>query len=520
MDGTATSWDSYQTGRIPRRSIVTASRAGERAPGWRRPAGPEVFLAKGQGGLPALGTFLGKDDIDELLRVALSKGGEFAEVYAEYAIESSFELDEQKLKNVLYGIRQGVGIRVIAGERTGYAYADHFNTEELKEVASIAARIVTQGEATQPVPVRSRHFEPPFVLRNPAPLGATERVKIERMFKADQAARDYDRRIQQVSVSYGDGAKTFLIANSEGLMAEDQQFVSRLRVVPLAVEGTVRQSSRKDAGGSVDEEYFSEVGPESLGQEAAREAVELLSAVGAKAGAYPVVIGPGWGGVLVHECFGHTLEADAVRKGTSLRATQMGSKVASDKVTIVDSALVPFSRGSFKMDDEGVPGQRHVVVENGTLTGYLYDKLSAKLMGAEPTGNGRRQSYRHYPIPRMTNTYIDAGGCTADEVVQSTKSGLYCKTLGGGSVNPASGNFSFRVSVAYLIENGKITAPVKGVTLTGNGADAMMRIIMVADDLEINGMTGTCGKSGQSKAVGVGQPTVKFSELTVGGTGM
>jgi TldD protein len=408
---------------------------------------------------------------------------------------------------------------VISGERTGYAYADSFDVEELRKVASVAARIVSEGGVIKPVPVQIHSFEPPFMLENPAPLGATEAVKIERMFRADQAARDHDRRIHQVSVSYADGAKVFLVANSEGLMADDQQFVSRLRVVPLAVEGTMRQSSRRDAGGSVNEEYFNEVSPESLGRDSAKEAIELLSASDAKAGAYPVVVGPGWGGVLVHECFGHTLEADSIRKGTSLRATQMGSQVASDKVTIVDSALVPFSRGSYKIDDEGVPGQEHVVVRDGILAGYLYDKLSAKLMNAKSTGNGRRQSYRHYPLSRMTNTYIESGDCTVDDIISSTKSGLYCKQLGGGSVDPASGNFSFRVSLAYLIEDGKITSPVKGVTLTGNGADAMMRISMVADDLEINGMTGTCGKGGQSKAVGVGQPTVKFSELTVGGTG-
>jgi TldD protein len=497
----------------PRRRLASAKRSGSASR-------PVDLLAGGTRGLPDLGTLLPNDALDELIKAALSKGGQFAEVYAEYAIDSSFELDEQKLKNVVYGIRQGVGIRVISGERTGYAYADHFDLEELKEVASVAARIVREEAQTEPVPVRTRDFQPPFVLRNPAPLGSTEAVKIERMFRADQAARDYDRRIRQVSVGYGDEAKAILVANSEGLMVEDRQYVSRLRVVPLAVEGSARQSSRRDAGGSVDEDYFDKVSPESLGREAAAEAVKLLSASDAKAGSYPVVVGPGWGGVLVHECFGHTLEADAVRKGTSLRATQMGARVASDNVTIVDSALVPFSRGSFKVDDEGTPAQKHVVVENGVLTGYLYDKLNAKLMGAESTGNGRRQSYRHYPLPRMTNTYIDSGDCTPEEIIASTKSGLYCKMLGGGSVNPASGNFSFRVTLAYLIEDGKITAPVKGVTLTGNGADAMMRISMVADDLDINGMTGTCGKGGQSKAVGVGQPTVKFSELTVGGTGV
>jgi len=468
--------------------------------------------------LPELSQFLQEEDLRRLLELATSKGAEFAEIYAEYAVDSVFELDEQKLKYVLYGIRQGVGIRVIDGESTGYAYADHFDAGKLGEVALVAASIASSGGTGKAVSLERAHYAPPFQLRRPAPLFSSEAKKIERLTRADQAARDYDKRIHQVTVGYGDSAKAILIANSEGLLVEDRQFISRMRIAPVAVEGSVRQSSHKDAGGSVDEDYFESVSPEEMGRQAAAEAVELLSAVEAKAGAYPVVIGPGWGGVLVHECFGHSLEADAVRKGTSLRRGQMGERVAAENVNIVDSALVPFSRGSFKVDDEGVPAQKNLVVENGILVGYLYDRFNAKLLGAKPTGNGRRQSYRHFPIPRMTNTYIDAGPYPPEEIIESTKYGLYCKKLGGGSVNPASGNFSFAVTLAYLIEDGKLTAPVRGVTLTGNGADAMMRICMVGNDLEINGMTGTCGKDGQSKPVGVGQPTVKFSELTVGGT--
>jgi TldD protein len=485
---------------------------------WMRTGGDQP---PGGGGsaLPRPSDFLRSDDLNDLLKTALSGGGDFAEVYAEYTVDSTFGLDEGKLKQLAYGIRQGVGIRVIAGERTGYAYADHFEVEHLKSVASVAAGIAAGPGPATPVAVRPRRTPPPFVLEHPAPLASSEAAKIDRLFRADQAARDYDSRIHQVSVGYADMAKAFVVANSEGLLAEDSQFLSRLGIVPVAVEGSERQSSHRDAGGSVDESYFEGTSPEQLAREAAAEAVTLLSAVQARAGSYPVVIGPGWGGVLVHECFGHSLEADSVRKGTSLRATQMGAKVAAETVTIVDSGLVPFSRGSFTIDDEGVPAQKNVVVQGGRLTGYLYDRLNAKLMGAAPTGNGRRQSYRHYPLPRMTNTYIDSGAHAPEEIVRSTKNGLLCARLAGGSVNPASGNFSFRVTLAYLIENGRVTSPVKGVTLTGNGADAMMRIEMVGDDLEINGVAGTCGKGGQSKPVGVGQPTVKFSELTVGGTG-
>lgn len=490
-----------------------------RGPNFGADSGPGRDVDGGRRALPELSDFLGGEDLDELLRIALSRGGDFAEVYAEYTIDSAFELDEGKLRHQLYGIRQGVGIRVIEGDKTGHAYSDHFDVERLKEVASVAAGIAVDGGSVSPIPVKMQRFDSPFVLRNPAPLTATESKKIDRLFRADQAAREFDSRIHQVSVTYADQAKAFLVANSEGLLAGDRQYLSRLRVAPIAVQGSVRQGSHKDAGGSVDEDYFEDISPETLGREAASEAVELLSAVDARAGSYPVIIGPGWGGVLVHECFGHSLEADAVRKGTSLRASQMGSKVAADCVTIVDSGLVPMSRGSFGIDDEGIPAKKNVVVEGGILKAYLYDRLNAKLMSAEPTGNGRRQSYRNYPLPRMTNTYIDAGDHTPEEIIKSTKRGLLCKRLAGGSVNTASGNFSFRVTLAYLIEDGKVTSPVKGVTLTGNGSDAMMRISMVGNDLEINGMTGTCGKSGQSKPVGVGQPTVKFSELTVGGTG-
>jgi TldD protein len=254
-----------------------------------------------------------------------------------------------------------------------------------------------------------------------------------------------------------------------------------------------------------------------MGREAAEAAVRLLAVAPVPAGSMPVIVGPGWGGVLVHECFGHSLEGDGIRKQTSIRATQLGKQVAAEGVFIYDDGTVPYSRGSFRVDDEGTPSQKNLVVENGVLRGYLWDLLNARLTGNRSTGNGRRTSYREYPIPRMTNTYIAQGKVAPADIIASVDKGFYCANFGGGSVNPADGNFSFHVTEGFLIEKGKLGAPVSNATLTGNGADAMLRLEMVGNDLVIDTMTGNCGKAGQFKPVGVGQPTVKFRELTVGG---
>jgi TldD protein len=301
--------------------------------------------------------------------------------------------------------------------------------------------------------------------------------------------------------------------------AEDRQFVSRLSCQPTAIDGANRQGGIAMAGGAVEADYFEKVRtPEETANEAADSAIALLTAVEAKAGSYPVIVNHGWGGVLVHECFGHSLEGDGIRKKTSIREHQLNQKVCSDIVNIYDDSTVPNARGSFKVDDEGTPAQKSHVVQDGVLKGYLWDRLNAQLTGNVSSGNGRRNSYRDFPIPRMTNTYIGGGTSKPADLIASVKNGLFCKNLGGGSVNPADGMFSFVVSEAYLIEDGKLTSAVKGATLTGNAADAMLRIEGLGDDLAIDTRTGTCGKDGQWKPVGVGQPTVMFSELTVGGT--
>ena len=292
-------------------------------------------------------------------------------------------------------------------------------------------------------------------------------------------------------------------------------------VSALALDGEQRQECFATAGGCVESAYYaSERTPEVVASEAASGAVLLLGAHEPEAGSYPVVVCNGWGGVMVHECFGHSMEGDTIRKRTSIRASQLGQPVAAPGVTIVDSGLVPWSRGSFRVDDEATPAQRTVLVRDGILVGYLWDRLNATLTGNRATGNGRRASYRDYPLCRMTNTWIEPGPHAADALIGEVEHGLYCKKLGGGSVNPADGNFSFQVTEAWQIEDGRLTHPVRNATLTGNGNDAMLRIDGVGSDLAIDGTTGSCGKDGQWKPVGVGQPTVRFTGITVGGTAL
>jgi TldD protein len=337
--------------------------------------------------------------------------------------------------------------------------------------------------------------------------------------RANDAARAHDPRIHQVSAGTAHQTKAFVVANSDGAWAEDKQFLSRFTVTALALEGDQRQSGFAVGGGAVEARHFErERTPETIAREAAATAVLLLGAREPEAGSYPVVVAPGWGGVMVHECFGHSMEGDTIRKKTSIRAVQRGQQVAARGVTIVDSGLVPASRGSYRVDDEGTPAQRTVLVEDGMLVGYLWDLLNARITGERPTGNGRRSSYRDVPLCRMSNTYIEPGTAAPGELIASVARGLYCKNLGGGSVNPADGNFSFQVTEGWQIENGRLTHPVRNATLTGNGNDAMMKIDGVADDLAIEGAAGSCGKDGQWKPVGVGQPTVRFTGITVGGT--
>ncbi|HET7226232.1 MAG TPA: TldD/PmbA family protein [Candidatus Eisenbacteria bacterium] len=458
--------------------------------------------------------------VTELLELARAQGGEFAEVYAERGVHSGLALEENRLRHAQYSVHQGVGVRVIAGEQTGYAYADGFDPGDLREAARVAARIARGASAgARPPAFRVVDAPPPFVLHEPAPLTLETEAKADMLQRANAAARGHDARVHEVSASMADSSRRFLVANSDGVWAEDTMFLARLTVSVVAADGQVRQHGLATGGGSVEARYFTaERPPESIALDAATSAVTLLAAREPDAGSWPVVVAPGWGGVMVHECFGHSMEGDGIRKHSSIRATQRGQLVAAPCVTIVDSGRVPFSRGSFRVDDEGTPAQRTVLVQDGILVGYMWDVLNARLANERPTGNGRRASYREFPLCRMTNTWIEPGPHAPGELIASVDRGLYCKHLAGGSVNPADGNFSFQVTEAWRIERGRLTEPVRNATLTGNGNDAMLKIDAVANDLVIDGTTGSCGKDGQWKPVGVGQPTVRFTGITVGGT--
>ena len=470
----------------------------------------------------SLSQWLPRELVAELLAIARSHGAEFADVYGEHAVLTSFSLEERRLKQGTYSVLQGVGVRAIKGDQTGYAYADGFAPAALREAAQVAARIAREAPpaaASAPRAFRVVDASPPFTLREPASRRLDEAAKVALIRRADDAARAHDPRVAEVSASFATAAKQFVIANTDGLWGEDRTDLSRLVVSALAQEGAERQEGFAAAGGCVEAGYFAtERSPEAVAAEAAASAVLLLSAREPEGGRYPVVVSNGWGGVMVHECFGHSMEGDTIRKGSSIRAVQKGLQVAAKGVTIVDSGLIPHSRGSYRIDDEGTPAQRTVLVEDGVLVGYLWDLLNARLTGNAPTGNGRRSSYRDYPLCRMTNTYIEPGSDRPESLIESVPRGLYCKRLGGGSVNPADGNFSFQVTEAWQIEEGRLTHPVRNATLTGNGNDAMLYIDGIGSDLAIDGTMGSCGKDGQWKPVGVGQPTLRFSGITVGGT--
>ena len=458
-------------------------------------------------------------DLESYLSEALSAGGDYADLYFEYLSTSSLSIDESIVKSAVQGVSLGVGVRVIAGERTGYAYSVDLSPEKLRRAARVAACIAkgpTQVDKTGFDESRKRNLYPLLTAPNEASLA--ERVDLVK--RADRAARAYDARVFQVQASYVDSLRQVLIATSDGVLSFDRQPLARLGVSVLAREGDGSpQRGYSGGGGRVALDFFlNEKTPEHFAQEAARQAIVQLDAVPAPAGEMTVVLGPGWPGILLHEAVGHGLEADFNRKKVSAFSDRLGQLVASPLVTVVDDGTIRNRRGSLNVDDEGVPTERNVLIENGVLRGYLFDKLSSRLLRSGTTGNGRRESYQHIPMPRMTNTFMLAGDSDPADIVRSVPRGLYCASFGGGQVDITSGNFVFSASESYLIEDGRITRPVRGATLTGNGPEALKYVSMVGNDLQLDEGVGICGKEGQSVPVGVGIPTVKLDRMTVGGT--
>ena len=462
---------------------------------------------------------LAQADVERYLSAALSAGGDFADLYFEYQTSTSVSLDESMVKSASQGISVGCGVRVLSGERTGYAYTDDLAPERILHAARTAAMIAS-GPAKEPVVGvggTSGHNLYPVPLPS---VEADVMAKVDLVNRADVAARAYDPRIKEVRVGYADELRKILVIGSDGSFAEDSQPLARLNVFCLAKSGNDTSRGTGGGGGRVPLEYFlTEKTPEHFAAEAARQAIIQLDAIDAPAGEMPVVLGPGWPGVLLHEAIGHGLEADFNRKKTSAFTEMMGRRVASDKCTVVDNGTMPGRRGSLNVDDEGNPTANTVLIEKGILKGYLTDKLSARLMGMSNTGNGRRESYQHIPMPRMTNTYMLAGEDSPEDIIKSVQRGVYAVNFGGGQVDITNGKFVFSASEAYMIEDGKITAPLKNATLIGNGPDVLTRVSMVGNDLQLDEGIGICGKDGQSVPVGVGIPTLKVDRLTVGGTG-
>ena len=462
---------------------------------------------------------ISKQDLESYLAEALSRGGDYADLYFEYLATTVISMDESIVKSATQGVSLGVGVRVIVGERTGYAYSDDLSPEKIRKAARVAACIAAGPSKIEKSPLREgqkRNLYP--VITAPTETGFAERVELVK--RADKAARDYDPRIFQVHATYADNLRQVMVATSTGVLNFDRQPLARLSVAALAREHEgVPQRGYSGGGGRVEIDFFHREGtPEHYAQEAARQAVVQLGAVEAPAGETTVVLGHGWPGVLLHEAVGHGLEADFNRKGTSAFSGRIGQQVASPLCTVIDDGTIRDRRGSLNVDDEGNPTQRNVLIENGVLRGYLQDQLSSRILGERPTGNGRRESYEHIPMPRMTNTFMLPGESDPADIIRSVSRGLYCVSFGGGQVDITSGNFVFSASESYLIEDGKLTRPVRNATLIGNGPEAMRHVSMVGSDLTLDEGIGICGKEGQSVPVGVGIPTVRIDNMTVGGT--
>jgi len=458
------------------------------------------------------------DALDRAFGALLGPGIDFGDLYFQHARRESWSMEDGIVKDAAHSIEQGVGVRAISGEKTGFAYSDDLDAPALLGAAQSARAIAREG-GVQGAQALSRGagralypaLDPVDSLPNEAKVAVLRRV--------DGLLRALDPRVQQVMVSLSGAVDTVLVARSDGVLAGDVRPLVRMNVQVIVEQNGRRESGYAGFGGRYGyEQLLADDKPETFAREALRQALVNLEAVDAPAGVMPVVLGNGWPGVLLHEAVGHGLEGDFNRKGTSTYAGRMGQRVAAAGVTIVDDGTLEGRRGSLNIDDEGEPTRCTTLIEDGVLVGYMQDSLNARLMGMAPTGNGRRESFAHLVMPRMTNTYMRAGTHDPQDMIRSVKKGLYAVNFGGGQVDITSGKYVFSTTEAYLIEDGKVTAPVKGATLIGNGPETMQKVAMIGFDLALDDGVGVCGKDGQSVPVGVGQPSLLISEMTVGGT--
>jgi len=463
-------------------------------------------------------TGLGQTDLHKVLSHLMGPAIDSGDMYFQKSWSEAWSLEDGIVKSASHSVDQGVGIRAIAGEKTGFAYADELLPEALLQAAGTARAIAHHGENKQVQAWHSVAGPTLYSAKDPyAGLDAANKVELLR--RVDAYTRSLDSRIQEVTVSISASHESILIVASDGTYAGDIRPMIRLNVAVIIEANGRRESASAGGGGRFGHDHLlADDAWKEHADEAVRQAAVNLEAVAAPAGSMPVVLGPGWPGVMLHEAVGHGLEGDFNRKGTSAFSGRMGEQVASKLVTIVDDGTLPDCRGSLNIDDEGVPSRCNTLIENGVLKGYMQDKLNAGLMGVETTGNGRRENFACLPMPRMTNTYMLAGESEPGDVIASVEDGIYAVNFGGGQVDITSGKFVFSASEAYRIRKGKVCEPVKGATLIGNGPEAMGRVSMVANDLALDKGVGVCGKAGQSVPVGVGQPTIRIDALTVGGT--
>ncbi len=451
-----------------------------------------------------------KDKAGIILSNLLSNGGEYGEIFYEKSITTRMELEDRKISKITFGVDEGVGIRLIKDGKTYYGYTSEPTLENLLEIAKTLAR----SEGYGPVAIGKKYIEgwTPTLID---PLGVDLKYRAEILKRAEEKARSYGDRIKQVLSVLMDKTREILIINNFGETAEDIQKRVVFFVEVVASDGYTLQRGYESLGGRKGFEIFEETPPELIAQKATERALLMLNAKPAPAGVFTVVLSSQAGGTMIHEAVGHGLEADLVQKGLSVYAGKLGEKVASELVTVIDDATLPNHNGSFTVDDEGVPAQRKVLIKDGYLVGYMYDRLRAMKEGKESTGNGRRQSYAHIPIVRMTNTFIDKGKDNPEDILKDTKKGVYVVKMGGGEVNTVTGDFVFEIMEGYLIENGEITYPIRGATLIGNGPQALKDIDAVGNDL--GWAIGTCGKDGQGVPVTDAQPTIRIKRLTLGG---
>ncbi len=442
---------------------------------------------------------------------------DYADLYFQYTRSESWSLEEGIVKSGSFNIDQGVGVRAVSGEKTAFAYSDDIGLAALESAARATRAIARQGQSGRARVVKRAAGHNLYTPHDPI-SGLQDPAKVALLERIERRARALDPRVTQVMAYLAGEYEVVLVARSDGRLAADVRPLVRLSLQVIVEQDGRREQGSSGGGGRFDYAYFTEDVIDDYARKAVDQALVNLAARPAPAGTMTVVLGPGWPGVLLHEAIGHGLEGDFNRKGTSAFSGRIGERVAAPGVTVVDDGTIARRRGSLNIDDEGQPTQRNVLIENGVLKTYMQDSLNARLMGVKPTGNGRRESYAHIPMPRMTNTYMLNGDKSREEIIASVKNGLYAVNFGGGQVDITSGKFVFSASEAYVIENGKLAYPVKGATLIGNGPDALTRVAMIGDDMALDPGVGTCGKEGQSVPVGVGQPTLRIDGLTVGGT--